>query len=124
MGTACLEMVVPRMTTRVEQGFDSTCQRVDTGEVRPLVEVALRARQGKILFVVPPTMLLCDDVLDLIRDEGLIGLAGVAIFAAVARSLADTLPRGGTFHADCPAFKTERALACKTEMRLIPLTSD
>ncbi len=90
----------------------------------PCLRLPLRARQGKILFVVRPAMLLRDDVLDLIRDEWLIGLAGVAIFAAVARSFADTLPRRGAYHADCLAFKTERALAWRTEMRLMPLTRD
>jgi hypothetical protein len=42
-------MLIPRMTARVEKGFDSTRHRVDAGEVRTLVQVALRARQGKVL---------------------------------------------------------------------------
>ena len=104
-------MLIPRITTRVEKGFDRTRHRIDTREIRPLVQVALRARQSKILFVIPPAVLLRNDVLDLIRDEWLIGLASMAVFAAVARSFADTLPRHETYHADCLAFKTQRALA-------------
>lgn len=88
------------------------------------MQIALRAGQGKILFIVRPAMLLRDDVLNLICDERLIGLAGAAVFAATARSLPNKLPSRGTDHDNYSAFRTERALACRTEMRLMPLTSD
>ena len=86
-------MLVPSLTAGVEKRLDRRRLQVDTGEVWPLVQVALRTSQGKVFFVVRPAVLLGDDMLDLICDEGLIGLASVAIFAAVARSLADPLPR-------------------------------
>ena len=91
-------MLIPRMTARVEKRLDSSRHRVDPGEVRTLMQIALRAGQGKILFIVRPAMLLRDDVLNLICDERLIGLAGAAIFAATARSLPNKLPNSGTDH--------------------------
>ena len=76
-----------------------------------LTWVSLRAGEGEVLYVIRPAVLLRNDVLDLICDEGLILLTGVAILATVPGPLSDTLAGGGAYHGDCLGCKTERALA-------------
>jgi hypothetical protein len=52
------------------------------------------AGESEIVWVIRPTMLLCDDVLDVVREPALF-LPEQAVFAAVSGAQADELSRGG-----------------------------
>ncbi len=75
------------------------------------MQVTLRSGEGEVPLDVGTAVLLRDDVLDLVGDERLIGLAGVAVFATITRPLSDQPPRCGPNHVDGLLLRTERALA-------------
>jgi hypothetical protein len=48
----------------MKQANDIACLRVNPGQIGALVQVALRARQGKVIGGVSATVLARDDMLD------------------------------------------------------------
>lgn len=75
----------------VEERNELTTIRVDTAQVRPLEGVATGTRQSKVLGAVASTVLLRDDVLDVVGELDVL-LAEEAVFAAVPGSQADKRP--------------------------------
>ena len=80
-GPLKLEVVVPRLGSRIEERLDVARGRVEPREVRTLVSVASLAREAKIDRVVTAAVLLGDDVFNVEGDERLGGLRETAIFA-------------------------------------------
>ena len=72
----------------MEQPDDFTRQRINAGEVRPLVAVAVDATQREVFAVAGPAMFLRDDVIDLKIEAGEL-FREVAILAALRGSLPD-----------------------------------
>ena len=115
-GPLKLEVVVPRLGSRIEERLDVARGRVEPREVRTLVSVASLAREAKIDRVVAAPVFLGDDVLEVEGDERLSRLREAAIFAPVESPLPDTAPGGGIHQALGWRATTERALACKMLM--------
>jgi len=60
------------------------CNRIDTGQVRAFSEIAAVTGKGQVARIVGPTMLVGNDVLDVMR-KGTIVLRQEAIFTIIAR---------------------------------------
>src|SRR6187402_203236 len=88
-------MVVPTLSSRVEQGDKNAVQWVQTGEVWPFVLVAIRTREAKVLDVIGAPVLSRNDVLDVERCEFRVHLPSPTILAPIFRPLANVFPSGG-----------------------------
>ena len=109
------EVLLPTVYPRVEQLHVLIRFRVDAGQVRSLVSVAVRASQREILETVRAAVLLCSDVLDMERKEGRRRLRQVTVLATILGAFANQ-PTGPGVHRDAYAeagLRSERALACK-----------
>ena len=79
-------MISPNFSPRMKERDDGSACRVNPGEIRTLGSVATVAGQGEIARVIRPTMLLCDDMLNVMRESTLI-LSEQAVFAAISCTL-------------------------------------
>ena len=57
-------MIRPCVLSRIEQRYDRTIVRINSGDVRALVSVTRFAAEGQIVFLGCPTVLLGNDVID------------------------------------------------------------
>lgn len=110
-GNLKLEMIGPHLLSRMEERLDTRCIWVDSCEIRSLVPVAMRARERQVTVFVAPAMLNRDDVLDLVRDEGLIVLKCTAVLAPAFGPRTNKATSGRIDHGVCCRFRTERAFA-------------
>ena len=80
-------MISPEILMRVKQPCQSSSQRIQAGEVWPLVKIAATACDLGVLRGVFAAVRQSNDVLDV---KGL--LRNPAVFAAILGSIADKLP--------------------------------
>lgn len=59
------KMLFPLLLTGMKQPSKLTCCRVDAGQIRAFVQIAVDARQSQVVFAVGTAMLCGDDVLDM-----------------------------------------------------------
>ncbi len=83
------KMLFPAVHARIEEINSPARTRIDSRKIRPLVQIAVMARERQILFGSHATVLARDDVLDMKPEEGVIVLSDMAILTAVARPLAN-----------------------------------
>jgi hypothetical protein len=95
----------------MEEGSDLAGVRIDTGEVRALVLIAVEARQRQVCGIICPTVLLRDDVLDVQRGNRQIFLGQQAVLTAIARSLPHLPSSGRIDHKGGSLARSFRALA-------------
>jgi hypothetical protein len=62
---APLKMIIPAVNAWIEQNCHQTCRRIDAREIRALVEVAVDARESKIIGVACTAVLSRNNVLDM-----------------------------------------------------------
>jgi hypothetical protein len=87
------EMLRPLVSAGMIEGDDLTGLGDQAGEIRTFVKIASVARKGEVVRVIGPTMLLCYDVLNVVREVAVL-LAEQAILAAVPRPSSDEVSRG------------------------------
>jgi hypothetical protein len=87
------KMSRPSLNPGIEESRDLPRLRVDTRQVRPLVEIAPQAALGEIAKVVATPVLPCDDVLDLIGSDD-VGFGEMAVLASIECPPANFLPEG------------------------------
>ena len=90
-----LEVVFPVLAPRMEQFRHSLGLRVNAGQVRSFVQVAINTRQSQILQIVRAAMNLGDDVLEVQSCQWRIFLARQTILATPAGTLPDAGSRAG-----------------------------
>jgi len=78
--TAPSEMVRPMITARIIESDNLACTRIESTNVRPLVAIASRTREGEVVELGLPTVLFRDDVINVERPR-VERLAELAIFA-------------------------------------------
>jgi hypothetical protein len=66
----------------MEQRYCFTAYRIDSGKVRPFLQIAAMARQRQIVPAITPTMLLRNDVLNALKDVA-VRLADQTILATI-----------------------------------------
>ncbi len=86
------------MPARVEEPRELPRPRVDTGQVRPFMEVVLVAAESQVAGVISTLVLLGDDMLDVKREEGIVVLVQPAVFAAPIGSSPYQFSGGGADH--------------------------
>lgn len=86
-------MLGPNLLTRVEQGDHCIRRRIDAGEVRSFVQVAVLAREGEVGGCGWPAVLAGHDVLDVESKEPVIVLVNVTVLAPVACALSNELAK-------------------------------
>lgn len=106
-------MLIPDIRAGIEQKGDLLCFRVDPGQVRPFVTIAVGARQREIPLGVVPIMLARPDVLDMESHCRCSILRQPAVFATVVRPLSNKLANRGIHHSPVVSRKTRRAFACR-----------
>ena len=84
------EVLLPSISTGVIQTCHLLCLRVDPGDIRPFVGVAVEAGQTEILSRCRTGVLLRNDMIDRVRQYGE-PLRKLAVFAAMLRPLLDRL---------------------------------
>jgi hypothetical protein len=94
------EVIRPFMAAGVEQRRELAGQRVEAGDIRAFVDVAVIAGKGKVARDRAAAMLAGDDVIELEGDTAP-GLRKAAIFAAAVGPLAYQPLQGG-IHAGNP----------------------
>lgn len=87
------EVLGPLLRTRMEQRDELAVHA--RRDIAAFSEIAPMAGQAAIGFVATPTVLAGDDVLDVERDEWQLVLVQAAVFAPIARSLANETTKGG-----------------------------
>jgi hypothetical protein len=87
IGTVPAEMPRPFVASRVEELGEPLTSWINPGDVRPLVAVAMQARESQIVHRGWPPVLTCDDVIDGKVDSGIEPLRDAAILASEVRSL-------------------------------------
>jgi hypothetical protein len=91
-GTAKLEVLGPDVFSWVKDWDGGRSLRINSRQIRSLACVAAIAGQREVGKVIGPAVLFRGDVLDVVREPGLL-LAKEAVFTAVTGSRADKLPR-------------------------------
>jgi hypothetical protein len=85
-------MVLPPLAPGMKQHSDLTCFRIDPGQIRSFVEIAIDAREGEIVESIAAAVNFRDGVLDMKRRERRIILMQMTILASVLRTLANLSP--------------------------------
>jgi hypothetical protein len=102
-------MVSPRLSSGIEERHKCAVYRVDPRKVRALMTIAMGTSECKVVSLVLATVLTCNDMFDLIPEEGFIVLMTEAILATIFGSLPDYVS-SATVH-QRPESTKERALA-------------
>jgi hypothetical protein len=87
MNPTPFEVICPTVSPWMEQRGDPIGLRIDAGQIRPLVQVAVNAGQGEVRQVIRAAVDLGHNVLDVQNSQGGIALVKLAVFAPVAGSL-------------------------------------
>lgn len=69
-----LEVLPPRVCSRIEKADQLARLGHDRSDVAPLVPVADEAGIGEVVLMRPPTMLFADDVVDLTAEKRIVGM--------------------------------------------------
>ncbi len=101
-------MFVPIVKPGMDRARQCSGLRIQPGEIRALVQIAMVAGQREILLRVLAFVLACGDVLDLKRQRL---LPQPAVLTATRRALFDQLPQPGVHQAAFVCASTRRALA-------------
>jgi hypothetical protein len=116
------QVFLPPVAARMEESHDLIRHRINSGQVRPFVEVAMMTRKREVRRIVGATVLPGDNVFDVKRHEREVRLSEPAILAALSCSLADELANRGVRHAEGLLARKTRALRCKIPMTWIACT--
>jgi hypothetical protein len=114
------EMLVPVLLARVKERGQSIGLGINSSEIGAFVEITVDAGETEVRFIVSAAVLDRADVLDVQGGEGRVFLMGLAILAAVSRSLSGKGSRGGG-HAALPDLNF-LASRRKTATNLLALT--
>ncbi len=95
-----LEMLSPRVLSRMEEPNQYFGVGVDACDVWAFVGIASVAAQAEIVGVRFPTVLQSDDVIDWEREEGIVVLMDAAVLAPITCPLADEAPHRGVHQAE------------------------
>ena len=87
--SAPLKMLVPILSARMKQLCNLVCLRIDTRQVRSLVQIAIDTGKSKVVEIVGPAMNLRNDVFDVKCGERRIILMQVTILASILGALTD-----------------------------------
>ena len=87
------EMLRPLVSAGMVEGDDLTGLGIHAGQIRTFMKIASLAREGEVLRVIGTPVLLCDDVLNVVREVAVL-LAEKAILAAIPRPSSDEVTRG------------------------------
>ena len=87
VGAIPAEVPLPLVPSRVEELGELPRQRVDPGDVRPLVKVVVEAGEGQVAQRRATAVLAGDDLVDREWDRGILRLGHPAVFAGVAGPL-------------------------------------
>ncbi len=117
-------MFVPVIASGIKKSHNLPADRVDAAQIRTFMHIAAITRQRQIVLLVPATVLLSDNVLDLKTGKGKIGLSEPAVLAAVSRSLSHRGSRGRVHQTGFVRCNTSRAFACNTPIKSITSTND
>lgn len=112
-----VEVVSPSIKSGIEQQHNRVGFRVDRGEIRSLVSVAVRTSQGQIVRVVAAAVLLGPNVLDVKGEKRRGRLGQLAVLASFARSLPHELASRSVYQEAAFRFRRVRALACNCVMK-------
>ena len=93
-------MFCPRKGARIEEGLDCGGFRIDAGQVRALVQVAVVARERRIRFDRRSPVLPRQDVFDMKAEERVVVLVNVAVFTTPAGEFQYELSPSGV-HPGC-----------------------
>ena len=113
-----LEVLFPNILARMEETAHFAGVGIDAREVRAFVQIAARTGKGEVFQDRGSAVLPRDDVLDVEGHQRLI-LMHSAVFAAVARTLFDELPKRAGDHCCC---KTDLASLRSRERTVLPET--
>ena len=91
-----LEVSIPLVRSRMEEPNKLARTRINSGYVRTFVAIAVQAGEGEILKDSEPSMLACNDVID-VKGQKIDGSRKVAILTAVLGTTPD-LPDNITVH--------------------------
>jgi hypothetical protein len=97
--------------SRIEKSNHQTRIRINAGEVRAFEQIAPLAGPGQIFESVRPTMLFCDDVIEMGWPERQIAFMEAAIFTAPPGARPNGLPKARCDQAARRRAKNLRALA-------------
>src|SRR5262249_40219750 len=84
----------PLVPARVEEPGAYSGERVDAGQVRPLVQVVVVARQRPVAGTVLAVVLAGNDVIDVESEERVVVLVQLAILASSPGAAADQFSQG------------------------------
>ena len=104
-------MLVPVVATRVEEHRHGIVQRIDPGQIWPLVQVAAVAGEGEVVDVGRAAVLLRSNVFDM-KHRVNAELGQMAILATVRGAFANELPECDFIH-DLGVASVERAFDFK-----------
>lgn len=90
VGVLIEEMIEPRIAAGIEQDYDFPASRINRGQVRTLLEIAVRTGQREVMGIICSTVLSRDDVLYVKTQFGKF-LRHAAVFTTLASSRADEL---------------------------------
>jgi hypothetical protein len=91
------EVILPSVTSRMEQILDTAGQRIYPAQIGSLVQVAAMACQCEILQVVGSTVLAGNHMLNMVREFAIV-LMQPTILASLSGPLSDEPPRSGVDH--------------------------
>ncbi len=85
-------MIGPAIASRIEQGANLPCHRIDACQVRTFAQIAAMTGEGQIAGIAASAMLAGNYVFDVMRERTTF-LGKQTIFAAVSGSGSDECPR-------------------------------
>lgn len=112
--TVSTEVVEPLVPSWIEQFRQPTRLRIKSREIWPVVKIARQARQSQIVGAVSPTMLLRNDVLDLMWRQRRMPLVPAAILAQILCSRPDEFPCRSIHQPACRPVSRRLACACRS----------
>jgi hypothetical protein len=75
------KVILPFLTTRVEELYDDVCRRIHPGQIGALVEIAMMARQREIGVVIAAAVLSRTDMLNVKWKDQVVSFVNAAILA-------------------------------------------
>ncbi len=90
-GFVPLEVIFPRVISRMKQARQIASVRIDAGKVGPFLPIAQMACESKVLRLTTSPMLPSYDVLYVEDRVQIVDLANAAVFTAVSRSVPNEL---------------------------------
>jgi hypothetical protein len=121
-GLVPLEVPFLRLPPRIKKSDNVVGERVFSGQIRPLPQVASVTTPRSILRVVGAAVLLGNHVLDVEGGCGGGEVGEMAILTPMIGPFPDQMAKGPWHQASAERLRSPRALACKIAMKSIVWT--